>query len=262
MNGISHLATTSRLLVLELAGILSLVHLTGCGAPPEQRVAAAPVPQPTPPVKIACLADKTASTGWTRVQQVTVEDLDPIIDLVCDRGGELAVGLIRDSSNRGLVRLSVPQPPEAPTEPDQHMNPFLLAEVQAAYTKKLRAYQEDLNQQRARVEERLSEFSEQLQQLLEQPADAQRTDVWGAIVRGELFMGEPDDAWKVPPRKYIIAATDGLDNVRQKKVGLQSGARLLIVNSSASLGDLTVLKPLRFESVSSAVQYLVSYEGR
>ncbi len=254
-------ASIATILRLTIPVVLALA-LIGCEGGSATPTPASSSNQPAPPVKIVCLPDKTASTHWTRVQQVTVEDFDPLIELVCRRGGELAVGLIRDSSNRGLLRLLVPQPPEAPVEPDRRMNPFLLAELQAAYTKKMRAYQEDLNQQRTRVEEAVSEFSEQLETLLAQPANAQRTDVWGAITRGELFMGEPDDAWKVEPRKYVIAVTDGLDNVRKQKVEMRSGARLLMVNSSASLGDLAALEPVRFESVSSAVQYLLSHEGR
>jgi hypothetical protein len=213
-------------------------------------------------VKIACLPDKTASTSWTRVQQVAVEDLDPLVDLVCSRGGELAVGLIRDSSNRGLLRLTVEQPLEVPTEPDTRMNPFLLAEQQAEYAKKLRAYEDDVKKRQTRVGEAVSDFSEQLVTLLAQPADAQHTDVWGAITRGELFMAEPDDAWKGAPHKFIVAVTDGLDNVHKQRVEIRSGAQLLIVNGSATLGDLSILKPLRFESVSSAVQYLVNHEGK
>ena len=262
MNSTSYLAGGVWPLVLVLATLVCLVTLTGCGAPPEQSVAAAPPSSPAPPVKIVCLPDKTASTSWTRVEQVAVEDIDPLIDLVCSRGGELAVGLIRDSSNRGLLRLLVPQPPEAPVEPDTHMNPFLLAEQQAAYAKKLRTYEDEVKKQRTLVEEAVADFSEQLETLLAQPPDAQRTDVWGAISRGELFMAEPDDAWKGTPRKFIIAVTDGLDNVHKQTVEIRSGAQLLIVNSSGSLGDLSILKPLRFESASSAVQYLVNHEGR
>jgi hypothetical protein len=96
------------------------------------------------------------------------------------------------------------------------MNPFLLAELQAAYAQRMRAYQEDLDQQRAHVEQAELKYIGQLKALLAQPANSQRTDVWGAITRGELFMGEPDDAWKVAPLKYVIAVTDGFDNIHKQ----------------------------------------------
>jgi hypothetical protein len=251
------------LMVLAVMAIIGTLATTGCGTAGEPTAAAAaPIVEILPAVKIAVLVDKTDSTNRTRVQQIKKEDLDTVIELITRRGGEIAVGLVADDSNRSLLRLLVPEPPEAPVEPDRRTNPFILAEQRDQYYKERRAYGEDLDRREADVGARLGAFREELAELLSRPADAPKTDIWGAVLRADLFLGEPNEVWRVAPHKYAVFATDGQDNVRKHKTQVRSGARILIANGSASLADMASLNPLQFESVASAIQYVLSQEGK
>ena len=244
-----------------LLGLLvAALGAVGCGGPSSAVVEEA---EPTPPpaaVRIVALVDKTASTSWTGVPVVKVEDFDPLLALLARRGGELAVGLIRDQSNRGLLRLKVSPAPVAPQPPDPHQNPFLLAEARAAYETRLREHREQIEQRRRAVQQRMAEFRARLGELLEVNADARRTDVWDALRRAELFLSEPVNSGLAEPHNWILLVSDGEDNVGRPKVALRSGARLLVINSSATLGALAELDPLAFESFSAAIAFVVREE--
>jgi hypothetical protein len=244
-----------------LVGLLvAALGAVGCGAPSAAVVEAAKPAEPPAAVRIATLVDKTASANWTRVPAVSLEDFEPLLALIAARGGELAVGLIRDSSNRGLLRLKIPPAPVAPPPPDPHQNPFLLAEARAAYETRLREHREQTELWRREVDQRQADFRAQLGELLAVNADATRTDIWGALRRAELFLNEPQSSGLAAPHNWILLVSDGEDNARRPKVALRSGARLLLINSSATLGALAELKPLAFESFRAATAFLVAEE--
>jgi hypothetical protein len=110
------------------------------------------------------------------------------------------------------------------------------------------------------VDQKMAAFQDRLAMLLKSPADAGRTDVWSAVRRAEAFQAEPDDCWRSTPIKYTVLVTDGEDNVRRKNVEIRSGSKILVVNGAGTPGCLENLQPDRFESVPSAVQYIVSRE--
>lgn len=248
--------TSSSMIVATLTVIAA-----GCGSAPVAPVEAAPA-ELTAPVRIGVLLDKTLSASWTRVPAVTAEDFEPLLRLVLERGGEVAVGLIRDRSNRGLRRLPIRPRPVAPVEPNPHQNPFLLAEARVKYQAERRDYEAELAAWQADVERSVTAFRKDLGELIALAADARRTDLWDAIRRAALFLGEPQAAGAPAPHKWLVLVTDGEDNVGRTKVALGSGARLLIANGSASLGSLAELQPLAFESFHAAVAFLVAEEAK
>ena len=73
-------------------------------------LAAAAAAQGRVAVRAVVLQDQTGSVNWTRTPTLCYEDLKPLVNLVRERSGEVAFGLIRDSSNRGLIRLAVTTP--------------------------------------------------------------------------------------------------------------------------------------------------------
>lgn len=236
-----------------------MVMAAGCVSAPVASVEAAPA-QPKPPVRIGVMLDKTLSATWTRVPAVTVANFEPLIRLLGERGGEIAVGLIRDRSNRGLRRFPVSPRPAAPAEPNPHQNPYLLAEARARYEADRRAYEAALAEWQSDLDQRLAAFSKDLRELLALPADACRTDLWDAIRRAELFLNEPQSASRPAPQNWLLLLTDGEDNVGRPIVALRSKARLLVINGSDAVGDLAQLRPVAFESFSAAVAYLVAEE--
>jgi len=229
-----------------LAGLL---WLAGCG--PGQR---AGVQQPAGtdrdeavcvPFRVALLVDQTGSANWTRTPQLGSEDLEPLIELVKRCGGELGLGLIRDQSNRSLVRLRLERPPEATAD----ANPLRAL--------KTRPLDEQRRQQwEAESTEQIRRFREAAALLLGQPANARCTDVWGAVLRADLFLAEEDGAWGAELSRWAVLVTDGQHNCGGAPVRLRSETRVAVVNGSGSLGGLELLRPLRFESPEAAFRYV------
>jgi len=255
MQAIAFVSPARLLLAVALVAV-------GCGGPPAPVVEASGPAAPPAPVRVAVLVDKTASTSWTRVPVVSAEDFEQFLALLTRRGGELAVGLIRDRSNRGLLRLRILPPPAAPQPPNPHQNPFLLAEALAAYETRSREHRDHVALWRREVERRLAVFRAQLGELLETKADATRSDIWGALHRVELFLNEPHNSASGTPHNWILLVSDGEDNVRRPRVVLRSGARLLVINSSATIGVLQDLEPLGFESFPAAAAFLLQEESK
>jgi len=244
--------------------VCALLLLAGCGTPPAQGMTET-VTKPAHSVKIAIFEDKTGSTdnAWVqpmRVPPMTVEGIEPLLRLLDRRGGELAYGIISDRSNRGLVRIVIPDPPPEPVEPDSRQNPFLLVEERAAFDKKMGEYREAMDRRKAVVVQQMNFFRDQVGKLTALPRNAPQTDIWGAVRRLELYMNEPL-ASKVPPHRYAIFATDGIDTSGAPKSRFESGTVLIVVNGSASLGAMEELEPQRFESLESAVAFVLAQEG-
>src|SRR6266851_248754 len=133
---------------------------TGCGtasktgAPIVEQAVAVQKPSP---VKVAFLQDKTGSTTWTRTPQLTAEHLDLLIEVLRRAGGELGFGLIRNDSNRSLVRLRIEPPPEPVAKPMKTGRLFSDARRMEQYRndmiqfqQKLAAWQAETNQHIAR----------------------------------------------------------------------------------------------------------------
>lgn len=233
-----------------------------------------------PPVKIGAMLDKSGSASWTRVEQPRVKDFQKLLPLLLENGGELAVGVICDNSNRSLVRVRIePRPvlvasgfhnPQMPQSPEDGGNAFELQEIRQEYKQELAAYNEQLEADRQTLEnyrqklqgweseseERIKGFVPQLEPLLERPVDCQGTDIWGAIARTNLFLNENDAVWPQSPRRFAVFITDGIHEAEGKKTTVDGGTEVLLINGSASAGVFKNLKHQAFESVSSAFLYL------
>ncbi len=234
------------------------------------------------PVKIVVAVDFSGSAPNNRIQRPSADDLQPLFELLLEFGGELAILMICDYSDRPLLRARIPEPPQIPfdnlnetippTPPATTGNPFKLAEQQTDYEEKLRVYREKQaeNQQvlavfeddLARHQEAagliLEAFHLDLVELLESRKVCQTTDIWGSVQRADLFLAEPTTAWSSPPSQYAVFITDGLDTVGQTSASFTSEVQLLLVNGTASLGIFTKLPHHKFESTGSALEHLVA----
>jgi hypothetical protein len=139
-------------------------------------------------------------------------------------------------------------------------NPLRDREAQEVYEAEKRKFDAQYKGWQTSVEGDVARFREQLTRLLSEPATAPRTDISDAIRRADVFLSEPQPPGRHPTHRYLICASDGRDNVRASPVAMSSQARLLIVNSSGSLGSLESLKPLRFESLSAATDFIQESE--
>jgi len=217
---------------------------------------------PLNPVKLGFMQDQTISANWSRTPQLTTDHFEPLRPLFHARGGELACGLIRDRSNRGLVRKCFPAPIAEPKPTPPKDDIFEDAQSEDEYQKKRARWQQDCKRRDEQIDQLFDQFLAEIKPLLAQKPDAGRTDVWGAIVRADLLLNESDAIWPAPTHRYLALVTDGWDNVSRNPVILQSGATVLLVNGSATVGSLAGLNPIRFESVQAAIQHVIAAEEK
>lgn len=211
------------------------------------------------PVKVAVLQDKTGSIDWTGTPTLKEENLDSLIDLLLYCGGELGFGLISDDSNRGLVRLTIDFPPAQPMEPSKEGNPFKVAKKHEAYQREMDEFNKRLAKWQEESERRIVKFKAQVNTILKREKLARKTDVWDSVRRADLFLSEDDSAWGQKPLVYAVLITDGQDNVKKERVvTMKSSAKLLLVNSFDNVGALKGLNPLKFESIESALRFIIA----
>jgi hypothetical protein len=248
------------LVILMTIGLGAMI---GCKATPNAsyRADLQVVEQAQPdrnPLLILVWLDQTPSRYSNGVPQATVVDFEPLLQVLEQNGGELAVGAIRDMSNRPLIRCHFDEPPISNAqEPDRTANVFARQQATKKYA---RALHDDV----ARVTEWLGRNAKlrsgcrtALSNAVAKTTDAPRTDMNGALLRTKLLLDEPQTSWSLPPQRYAVMITDGIGNVNGPAPDSLGETKLLIVNSAGSLGTLEGLRPLRFESIASAFRFVL-----
>jgi hypothetical protein len=203
--------------------------------------------------------DKSRSVKSARLAPLREHDLMTLINVLRETGGELSFGLIGESSDRPLLRLRIPAPPTRPARREAQ-NPFERAEQDAAFQEEMRNYETRRQSWEAEVNQRIGGFMEAARPRLQEPARDKVTDISSALDRAELFLNEPDAVWPAEAHRYIILNSDGVDTARRRTVEIKSGARLLLINGTGSLGALAALHPLRFESKEAAFDFIAATE--
>ena len=188
------------------------------------------------PVRIGIMVDRTGSTVENRIPQLSVRDLQPFIDLTAETGGEVAVGAIRDRSDRPLIRCPMEQPPAPQTidPPPPHLNVFvkqrLFREYNEALDREARAEAIWHSGALARAQACESRLSELLAAGL-----ATTTDIRGAVERLRLFLQEPAGKGATPLR-FVVLYTDGIDTAgKGVAVSLIPDTSVLLVGMALAL---------------------------
>lgn len=247
---------------LLLATILSL----GCGvssspdSSAEERVQAAAALKV--PLRIVVLDDFSTSRSVSRTPPVSPVNIFDLASAVKKRGGELAYGRITAESTEPLHRVQLPIPPTPPTKPaevsglrDRTEAGIRDVEARKQYAVRSQAYAHT-------VVDRLGTFFTAVDRELSRPADAEHTDLWGAISRANLFFTEPL-AGGSAPEQILLIVSDGIETAHLRSpMPLPRGVKCLLVNGNGSIGVLSALSPERFESVDAAVRFIVSWEVR
>jgi hypothetical protein len=214
-----------------------------------------------PPLRVAVFIDQTGSMEQARVPHVTADSVTPLLDRLQVAGGELAVGLIRDRSDAPLSRVFVPVPPAAPVFPPRKAaNIFEKAKQQRREDEERARYAARQQAWHADAATRINAFTESIAPLFEN-ADAPATDIHAALLRGDVFVSEPN-AFGQPVANIVILVTDGVETVDpQTPAQFRAPAELLLVNGTGSEGQLEALHPIRFEALDAAIRYVLEGGG-
>ncbi|MDQ3281306.1 MAG: hypothetical protein M3Q69_07820 [Acidobacteriota bacterium] len=214
-----------------------------------------------PPLHVVVFVDQTTSMDGARVAPVMAAQFAPVYERLAISGGELAVGLVRDDSDRPFTRLFVPPPPNAPPVRPQPKNVFEAAAARkrddaerARYAQVQRAWRSDITARQA-------VFARTVEPILAHPADAPSTDIWSALRRADVFLSEPN-AFARPTRNVVILVSDGVETAsRTAAPRLSAAAQIVLVNGAGEVGTLASLAPIRFESFDAAIRYAVADGG-
>jgi hypothetical protein len=260
-----------KLFLASMAFLMVLLS-TGCGeTKPSFEPAASPMASAAPhlptkshaacqPVRAVVFVDKSSSMNGNQIKPLEAAELDRLIELVSRCEGYLAFGVIGTSSNKGLLRITVPPAPISPVEPQVRGNVWADSSRKA-----LEDYQAAVNdhQQRTQVRNQaiaaeVSMFRSQAKEILEDKSP-QATDIYGAVKRLDLFLGEPDGLFEgATVKRYGILVTDGENTVRRKREPFQAKGNIYVVNGTPNAADLSSLKPIFFESARAAIDEVIA----
>jgi hypothetical protein len=243
------------------AVLISLCLLSTC-SPPVSRTE--PPPRTTAtvsaPFRGASLVDQTVSMRDARVGRISPASFTPVYERLAATGGEFALGLIRDRSDRPLVRLYVPPPPAPPLSSSRPKNIFDAAAARKREDADRARYEVQLRAWRAEAAARINIFTSAIAPLLDADSDARRTDIGSAILRANLFLAEPT-SFSRGTENVILLITDGVETVRPSEAPrLTTHARVLLVNGTGSVGYLGPLHPVRFEGLDAALRFAMEGE--
>ena len=265
MDALSVARLQRRCGLVLLVAALGTACSTTDAAPPAVEAGPARVSCVAVPV-VALLLDKSRSAPVSLVSQLSVKDLDPLIELLHGCGGELAVGAIRDRAATPMVRLYIETPLDPPVRErvPEIGNPMILAEQRARaerlYKERLAAY-EPLSRRWAAVTDlAVEEFRDGVQAVIEEPTTSPSTNIWAALRQADLFLNESRDgrgetaSKRMPTRHVLVALTDGIHTAAGPAYRLESKAELYIVNSAGEAGVFAAMNPKRFESFSATLR--------
>ena len=106
--------------------------------------------------------------------------------------------------------------------------------------------------------QKIERLKTQIKPLLEQPAKCQETDLKTAIAKVALIAQEPR---VVKGKQFALFVTDGIDDVfgttKRPTAKLPEDMEVLLVNGTGSSGIFADISHKRFESVDSAVNYII-----
>ena len=163
---------------------------------------------------IVVLFDKSVSISKHGIPEMTIEDFEPLLNLVKHNGGSFAVGAIQAFSDRPMPQLlivdSKPISPPKPTS-EAYPNDFHLYEAQRKYSEQEEAYNKQLTEWEHKMSFQLDSFKSDFQILLNAPIDAKQTDIYGAINRASIYHQAHPKAYH-----FTLIISDGIDDVGNK----------------------------------------------
>lgn len=230
------------------------------GMPPPR--SSAEVASEMRPVRVVVFVDQTCSMRKARSASISASSLTLLVDRLATSGGEVALGLIRDRSDAPLARLFIPAPPTLPARPLRAKeNIFIAAAAERRSVAERAVQSRAIAGWRADARDRVAVFRADIAPYLERRYDARSTDIHAALLRAEVFAGEPT-LFPERPRTVVILVTDGLETVNAScPLRFRASAEILLVNGTGSVGGLAPLHPVRFESLAAAIRYALREGG-
>lgn len=211
------------------------------------------------PLDISLQIDKSASVIPNGVDTVTMADVNEMALLLKLHGGNLGVGMITGHSDEPNVELHVSPPPVAPVAPSRNLNVFRRAILMPRFKAEQAAFRKRMDKWEMSTDQALRQFMAEVAPIVKHKANAQRTDIGGAIRRAELFLNSVQQR---EARHYLVLVTDLGDNRNIPFEPAPNISCLLVSNALANVGLLKGFDVVRFESMEEVIRFLSNQENK
>jgi hypothetical protein len=211
-----------------------------------------------PPLVAPVFDDQTGSNKFVLVDAMGAQSFDRIIAYGRTNGCDIALGAIRSTSNRPLIRLFI-DAPEAKPLPPVTDNIYGAIEEEATYKTALATWQHSENERLRGADTAIAAFRSEAATLLAHPANARTTDLNGAIERARLFLNERrvfGHAAKITPIRAAIFKTDGIETASNRITAKPFDADVIVITVNDSANVLPAFRPIPFEALTPAVNWL------
>ncbi|MEM8484444.1 MAG: hypothetical protein AAF564_02790 [Bacteroidota bacterium] len=224
--------------------------------------------------KVCVIQDKSGSSANFGTPQIKEGDFYPLFDAQLKVGGEIAFGMLDDSSNWPLKRFYVSPVPPLPVEEHAFSNRAKV-EARKKYNRDLIAWKTKREKRHQRFQLDRDLFLNEIADDLSRGVDATSSDVIGALVRCHRFLAEMDadltGADYIPFILFISDVEQALSSMfRQQNPdrdyampapgALPYAKNIYVVNGRLHKGSLAQagFRVKAFEGIASAIRTIVS----
>ena len=212
------------------------------------------------PLKVCVIQDKSTSGISYGTPNMKYIQLLPILGAVDKRAGEMAYGLIQGESNKPLFRYYAPELPPKPVLDIEGLDPKGKRKALHVHKIKLASWFKKRSERSEYLEIKRHSFQLESKEDMELEFFASSSDIFGALHRCLLYLGEITPELSSNPAKYVVFISDnehsGSSEPPVKK--LPADVKLIIVNGRRWPGSLKHLSFTAFEGIDSAFRFVLS----
>jgi hypothetical protein len=223
------------------------------------------------PLFVVLAIDRTGSKADNKLPDMTLAQVNLLVEGIRRRRGELRMTTISDNSDKAMPHIKfIPsgKPPQAPIQ-KKTSESNLLAKVDiqeqqdlemATYRKQKADFDKSQQAQEVADKAEIVNFTKIVQPLIERPANFPASDMRGIVLRGNLALQELQPVGKQSPRRVLFLITDGEHNATKdtKVPALDAQTELVIVSGGKGAGIFEPLNPKKYDSIDSAIDYILS----
>ncbi|MEM7296665.1 MAG: hypothetical protein AAF391_00185 [Bacteroidota bacterium] len=210
------------------------------------------------PLKLCIVLDKSGSMPTTAFAQLQKHQLDILTSQITEYSGEVSVIAVREESNVPLIRYYVGSivPPEMPELKGNAQQKRMLMNN---YKKSALHYLMARRKRPAMYAEGLEAFNDAAYPVIESPANASRTDLWGAVHRCRNYLNESNLSWSIKPIKVMFLISDAVDTGGKPPIkDFPSDIHVFFVYNQVGAPFLKGIRYNQFEGIDEAIRELLA----
>jgi hypothetical protein len=211
-----------------------------------------------PFLEMAILIDNSLSMRHATSPRPSIEDFQPLLNLIGHCGGSIVGGSVVDRPTP-FVRLYVPPPPQ-PVEKRSRAEVDLVSQAQLRDEDDAseREYEEQFAAWQRRAVPRIAAFRKQMKDMLEPRQWSRRTDLNSMLQMSDGFFLEPATVRDVARWQVLLIVSDCQDDVNPKPLRPLKSHPIVAAVNQIDAGDLENYKIVRFGDLPAALRFILS----